>query len=125
MTSQPQPLQVIRSGDPVAHALVARIAREAAADLYETMMGDNLLRVEWKRQHPGATEPQLLRLFVRQNWGRCIPFARATLATMLSRPLPEHLKEEIHDALIKDRSLRPLEPSKRPMAEILNKEALR
>lgn len=121
----PLPHQVVRPGDPIAHALVARLAREAACELYETLMGDNRLRGEWKAQHPEASEQQLLRLFVREHWGKCIPFARATLARMLASPLPDHLKQEIHDALIKDRGLRPLEPSKRPSVEILNKEALR
>jgi len=121
---QAQP-QVLRSGDPIAHLAVAKIAREAAAELYETLMGDNQLRAEWLRQHPGKTEKQLLMLFVRKHWGKCIPFARATMARMLDSPLPPHLKDEILDALIKDRSLRPLEASKAPAAVILNREALR
>ncbi len=117
-------VQVIRSGDPVAHQMVARIAREAACELYEILMEDNQIRAEWKRQNPGADEAALLRRFVARNWGTCIPLARATLARMLSGPLPDHLKVQIHDALIKDRSLRPAEPSKAPGTVILNREAL-
>lgn len=121
----PRPVAVSSSTPLAAHMLVARLAREAAAELYETLMGDNLIRAEWKRQNPEANEPQLLRRFVARNWGRCIPFARATMAQMLTGPLPEHLKAEIHDALIKDRSLRPLETSKAPSVVVLNREAMR
>lgn len=119
--------QVVTSARPgqFAHFLIARVAREQCAELYETVMGINGVRAEWKRQNPGANEAQLLRRFVARNWAQCIPAARATLTLTLRGPLPEHLKEQVLDALIKDRSLRALEPSKAPAVEILNREALR
>jgi hypothetical protein len=89
-----------------AHKLVARVAKEAAHELYEVSMGDNVLRAEWKRQNPGATEKQLIDRFVKRNWGKCLAFARATLARLLTQPIDERLKEEIMEALVLDQSLR-------------------
>jgi hypothetical protein len=89
-----------------AHKLVAKIAEEAAKELYEVVMGDNVIRAEWKRQNPGLNEKMLIAKFVKKNLAKCIPFARATLTRMLTVTVDEGLKEEILDALVLDASLR-------------------
>lgn len=88
-----------------AHKLIYQTAREAAEQLYEVIMGDNKVRAEWKRQNPEATERQLLARFVAKNTAKCLPFARATLAQMLTTSISEQLKETIHEALCLDWTL--------------------
>ncbi len=87
------------------HVMVREFAREAAGQLYEKVMGDNRVFAEWKRQNPNLNAKQLETRFVERNWGKCLDFARATMAAMLRGPYPEHLKDQILDALIKDGSL--------------------
>lgn len=87
------------------HKLVAKIAREAAGELYEKVMSDNLVRAEWKRQNPECTDKQLESRFIEKNWDKCLGFARATLATMLTQPIEEGLKSDIMEALILDSTL--------------------
>ncbi len=94
----------IKSGT-ACHKMIRDVAQEAAASLYEVVMGDNLVRAEWKRQNPGLTEKQLLSRFISKNWPRCIPFARATLATLLTKPLDTASKEAIMEALVLDSTL--------------------
>lgn len=87
------------------HRLVAQVAKEAAGELYEATMSNNVVRRLWQEQNPGANEAALLARFVARNWGRCIPFARATLATMLTKPIDEGTKETIMEALVLDATL--------------------
>lgn len=88
------------------HKMVAKVAREAAEGLYERLMGDNLINTEWRRQNQDCTPRELERRFVLRNWGKCIPFARATLARLLADPhLDERTKESIMEALVLDASL--------------------
>lgn len=87
------------------HKMVAAVAKEAAGQLYERLMGENKFYEEWRRQNPDATPKQLERRFIEKNWGKCLEFARATLAAMLRGPYPDSLKEEIVDALSKDATL--------------------
>lgn len=88
------------------HKMVAAVAREAAGNLFDVVMEDNVVFEEWKRQNPDATHKQLENRFVEKNWGRCLEFARATLATMLSSSaISEEVKDEIVDALVKDNQL--------------------
>lgn len=87
------------------HKLVAKIAREACAELYERLMGENVVRTEWKRQNPDCTEHQLLARFVNRNWSKCIPFARATLARLLTTSIDDKTKDEIMEALMLDQTL--------------------
>lgn len=89
------------------HKLVKKIAQEAAGELYETLMSDNLLFTEWKRQHPGLGSKQLELRFVAKNWGRCLDFARATLGQMLNSELDLASKDAIMEALVLDASLQP------------------
>lgn len=87
------------------HKALAKVAREAASELYEVVMGDNLVRSTWKKQNPGLTERQLHTRFVAKNWGKCIPFARATLAQLLTTPLDPASKEAIMEILVLDSTL--------------------
>lgn len=87
------------------HKRIAEVAKEAAGELYEVVMGDNMVRAEWKRQNPLADEATLRNRFVARNWGHCIPFARATLAQLLTTPIPESLKSDIVEALSLDATL--------------------
>jgi hypothetical protein len=107
------------------HKRIAEVAKEAAAELYEVVMGDNAVRAEWKRQNPGASELALLSRFVARNWGNCIPFARATLAQLLTQPIDESLKIEIHEALTLDASLMHGRGRVVPILDTLNKESTR
>lgn len=87
------------------HIRVAKVAKELAAESYELVMSHNLVRAEWKRQHPGMGEKGLLRAFVTRNWSRYIPCARTTLTLLLREPIDEKLKEEILAVLVKDSTL--------------------
>lgn len=89
-----------------AHNMVASVAVNAAYELYETLMGDNVMYDAWKRKHPGKSAKALALLFVRDNVERCIPIARATLAGLLTSPtLSEEHKESIVEALALDATL--------------------
>ena len=109
----------------VAHKLVAAVAREAAGQLYEKLMGDNELFLEWKRQNPGASPKQLERRFIAENAGKCVAFARATLAAMLRSPgLDPATGDMIMEALALDQTLPGRVPHQRAV-EIINPAALR
>ncbi len=85
------------------HYLIAEVAQAAAYEMHEVAMRDNMIRAQWKRRHPGASEKALVKAFVRLNWSRCIPFARATLAGMLrNNRLDQEQKERIVEALALD-----------------------
>lgn len=98
---------IVLMAQPQAHChkMVAEVAKAAAHELYDTLMGDNVLYTEWKRQNPGATDKILLAKFVARNWGKCIPFARATLARMLTTAIDDGQKTAIHEALVLDNML--------------------
>lgn len=87
------------------HKLIAKTAKEAAGQLYELVMSDNTVRDEWKRQNPGASDRELELRFIAKNWGKCLGFARATLALMLRSPMEEALKLEVVEALALDATL--------------------
>ena len=80
-----------------AHRLVAKVAHEMAEDVYEENCGK---AAGWRKLWPDR------RLWVRTHRVYFLEAARATLARMLAGPLPEHLKEEIKDALVKDNAFR-------------------
>lgn len=87
------------------HRLVAETAKEAANELYDTLMATNAYYEAWRMQNPGASVKALRSRFVGRNWGKCIPVARATLAHMLSKPIDESQKELIMEALVLDNTL--------------------
>lgn len=100
-----QPVQ--ETGQRVCHAKIAEVARAAAGELYERMMGDNIFYDEWKKQNPGCSPKELEDRFIRKNWGSCIDFARSTLTIMLTRDdIADSMKEEIMVILEQDQMLR-------------------
>lgn len=88
-----------------AHKLVAQTATQMAHEVYDELMRRNDWYALWKEGHPGASAKGLEELWVRRHWGDFVEGARATLAAALAGPLPEHLKEEISEALILDNTL--------------------
>lgn len=90
-----------------AHKLVAQTAREMCYELYDTLMGENVWYDEWKRQNSDTSDRRILELrFVRKNWARLLPVARAMLAQMLTGTTDEALKATIYDALLLDNTLK-------------------
>jgi len=89
-----------------AHKMVASVAANCAAELYETLMSNNQIYDAWKRQHPGASEKGLRLAFVAKYTSECLGIARATLARLLADPTisTEH-KESIMEALELDATL--------------------
>ncbi len=88
------------------HQLVAKIAREAAGELYEKMMGIDGFFSAWKAANPSLSAKALEAKFVATRWPACIPFARATLAQLLTNDLDPAVKDDIMEALVLDSSLR-------------------
>jgi hypothetical protein len=80
------------------HVMVRQTAISMAQELYELAAKDNAFYKRYPTR--GA--------FLRLAWPQLIPQARATLATMLAKPLDENLKSQIHQALILDNSVRPV-----------------
>ena len=80
-----------------AHRMVAKVAHQMAEDVYE----ENCSKTDqWRVLWPDR------KAWVRSHRVYFLEAARATLAQMLTGTLPEHLKEEIKDALVKDNAFR-------------------
>jgi len=80
-----------------AHRMVAKVAHEMAEEVYE----ENASKADaWRVLWPNH------RAWVKAHRVYFLEAARATLAQMLTGTLPEHLKEEIKDALVKDNAFR-------------------
>ena len=92
----------------MCHAKVMEVAKAAAGELYESMMGNDAFYGAWKRQNPNCKNgKELEKAFIEKNWGQCIEFARATLTVMLTKPeIDEAMKEEIMVILEQDYTLR-------------------
>ena len=103
-----------RTGQVACHVRVRDIAKAAAGQLYESMMGENRFFEMWKQQNPGIGPKELEKRFIDKNWPQCLDIARATLTCMLQRPeISDMMKDDIMDILEKDQYLRasvPLEP---------------
>ena len=100
-------METSKTGERLCHAKVMEVAKAAAGELYESMMGNDAFFKAWKRQNPGANAKQLEKAFIEKNWGQCIEFARATLTVMLTKPeIDEAMKEEIMVILEQDYTLR-------------------
>jgi hypothetical protein len=80
-----------------AHKLVAKTAMEMAQEVYEKNAGRSNAFYE---KYPDR------EAYVTSCWALYLDAARATLAQLLSTNIEETLKEQIHEALIKDASLR-------------------
>lgn len=101
-----------------AHKLIRDTARGMAEVVYESIMKDNNIYANWKAMCP-ELEPDLARKrFVILLYPRLLEEARHTLAQMLDKSYPEVLKEQIHDALVKDNLFR--EGRLKALAEKLN-----
>ena len=88
------------------HKEVRKVAQAACHELYDVLMQDNRLYEEWKRQNPELSPHTLETRFVAKNWPRCIEFARATLAHMLTRAdINEKVKDQILEVLVLDASV--------------------
>ena len=105
MAKRPALAPVGRSGAH-CHRMVAETAKEFARELYGTVMENNFVYAQWRKDHPDLSDKALEDEFVRVNWGKCIEGARATLALMLRGPLDSPLKEQISEALILDATLK-------------------
>lgn len=79
-----------------AHKLVAKTAMEMAEEIYERNAANN----EFYARYPDRAD------YVSKCWPLYLDAARATLAQLLSSNMDEELKSQIHDALIKDATLR-------------------
>ena len=79
-----------------AHKLVAKTAQEMAQEIYEQNASDNKFYAEYPDREA----------YVSKCWPLYLTAARATLAQLLSTNMDESLKAEIHDALIRDATLR-------------------
>jgi hypothetical protein len=88
-----------------AHYRIADTAKAAAHEHWDVLAMDNEFYDRWVKAYPDKTAKQLEDRFVELNWGKYIPFARATLASLLATPIDEELKREIHEALVLDNTL--------------------
>lgn len=78
------------------HKLLRETAREFAGAFYEGAAHDNT----FYKYYPSSVG------FISMEWGRFVPHARQTLASMLGRnDISEFAKEEILEALELDRAL--------------------
>jgi len=80
-----------------AHKMVAETAKKMAEEIYEKNAGRSN---EFYAKYPD------LAAYVAECWPLYLEPARATLAQLLTTNLEESLKEQIHEALIKDATLR-------------------
>lgn len=88
-----------------AHFLVRKTAIEMAESIYEDLMTDNTIYANWKALCPDLTPRKLQSQFIALMAPKLIEQARATLANMLGTNIPQSLKDQIFDALIKDAAL--------------------
>lgn len=80
-----------------AHKLVAKTAKEMAEEVYEQNAGRSN---DFYEKYPDMSA------YVAECWPLYLDAARATLAQLLTTNMEESLKEQIHEALIKDATLR-------------------
>lgn len=91
-----------------AHKLVYETALKMAEAVYEIYMAKvNPEYRAWKDANPGLSGDSLGRAWAAKAAPQYFAQARATLAGMLQRQLPEELKQQIADALILDAQFEP------------------
>jgi hypothetical protein len=88
------------------HWQIADTAKAMAHELYETVMANNQVREQWVKSNLDCNAKELERRFVAKNWHKCVAAARSTLAAMLTGPYDEAFKQNIHEVLVLDASLR-------------------
>lgn len=80
------------------HILIQKTAEEIAGAFYERAASLNAdFYATWPKQ----------RNFIRKNWHSFIPAAREQLTRMLRLDYSDHVKNEIYEALVNDRSINP------------------
>lgn len=79
-----------------AHKLVAKTAQDMAQEIYETLASKN----DFYEKYPDREK------YVKECWPLYLDAARATLAQLLAGNMEDRLKAEIHEALLKDATLR-------------------
>lgn len=93
----------------IAHAeiRVAETAIELSHVLYDEIMKNDQVYKAWKArvENFGLNAKELEEAFVRKYWGKALPAARATLATMLNGPYDDAFKERIVESLSRDATL--------------------
>jgi hypothetical protein len=88
------------------HVQIREVAKAAAGELYERLMGDDRYYAAWRKQNPECGAKELERRFIERNWPQLIDYARESLVALLRQPnVPDHLKAQIMDVLEKDNSL--------------------
>lgn len=83
-------------GAKLTHKMIADVAKEIAAEAYESVAHDNTFYAEWPSR----------RNFVRANWRMFVDDARRSLLAILSGEYPQSMKDEVYEALVKDGSLK-------------------
>jgi hypothetical protein len=90
-----------------AHKLVAKTAADMAGEIYGKVMQSNVAYTEWKMLNMDVTDVKELETrFIALMTPKLLGEARATLAKLLRMPIAESLKEQIHEALVLDNTLR-------------------
>lgn len=79
------------------HILIRKTAEEIAGAFYELAAANPDFYTNWPKQ----------RTYIRKNWPAFIPAARAQLTRMLQLDYSDHVKQEIYEALVNDRSINP------------------
>lgn len=99
--------KVGKGPDQHCHPMIRATAIEMAGELYDLMMKNNQQWQEWKNLHPDLHSLAEYEIrFLELKWPELIEDARTTLARMLGSGIPEELKIQIHDALVRDNALR-------------------
>jgi hypothetical protein len=80
-----------------AHKLVAKTAMEMAQEVYEKNAGRSN---EFYEKYPDR------EAYVSSCWALYLDAARATLTQLLTTNMDESLKDQIHEALVRDATLR-------------------
>lgn len=89
-----------------AHKEVVEVAKGIAHELYNSMMQNNVTWAVWQKFCEDLARPAMEEEFVRLAWPHLLDDARTMLARLLGMPGKEHLKEQIHDVLVKDNLIR-------------------
>lgn len=91
----------------IVHKMIADTAKGCCGEAWETLAKQN----RFYRLNPDRAK------FVHRFWPNYIPIARTILTGMLGNPkYPQSMKDEIHDALLRDGAVNPkkmAEPAKR------------
>ena len=92
-----EPLVKLPGEGAHCHKMVAETAQKMAQEVYEGWASKSN---EFYHEHRSLEE------YVKQCWPLYMDAARATLAQLLTTNIADTLKDQIHDALIRDATLR-------------------